>query len=338
MHTREWRDEMERLGATDEVSYEWNKELPCAAFISIPEAKNLVPRELFLVSRLFTMETLIWTSDYRRILLVRLRKCLRPMILAEFLWCTRRESCTLEFNYHLSKGRAIFGGMMANTLTTMRRTLLPDGIRSIFMTKGNFLGDRTEETYWGPKADNVYGSVNESLSWIGLSHLYQYCGFLTTVAVTMRGNKTPMDNYIYWFALEAFRWLDNGSIREVELVYEEDGPTDRLPDIWKELFTWASQDWRDNQGAFWRFGWHGLEYIRKWSNTRWKYERLPNRVLDRRGRFCRNWDYEGDREEVIEEAIVWSVRKDVQVVEMGILGQCWQPDHLMSLVQRLAIS
>ncbi|KAK6497188.1 hypothetical protein TWF506_004663 [Arthrobotrys conoides] len=166
----------------------------------------------------------------------------------------------------------------------------------------------------------------------------KYCGSLRKVAVTMRGNKTPMDDYVYWFALEAFRWLDNGSIDEVEIVYDEDGPTNRPPNIWDELLHWASQDWKDNPGAFWRFGWHGLEYIRRWSNMKWKFERVPNRTLDERGRFVRYWDY-GDCSEsgVVEEAVVWSVMRQHQQYNMGITKQDLLPGPLLMMLDTLKL-
>ncbi|KAF3182090.1 hypothetical protein TWF225_006586 [Orbilia oligospora] len=338
MHTRQWKNEMERLGASAELSDEWNRELPCATFLSIPPIKYLIPSPYLLVSRHFAVAIQQAAADYRFMLLVRLEKCLQPMICARFLSYISRAKCTEEFNHHLSYGRAIFGGVMPNTSNTMRRTLLPDGISSIFMTKGNFLGRHTEEAYWGPRPDQAYGSVDESLSWIGLSNLYEYCNSLRKVAVTMRGTKTRMDDYVYWFVLEAFRWLDNGSIDEVELVYEQGGPRDRPPKIWDELLRWVSQDWRDNQAAFWRFGWHGLDYIRKWSNIRWKFERVPNRALDRRGRFARYWDYgECSKDGVVEEVVVWSVKKERRQYKMGIASQYLLPGPLLRMLDSLAI-
>ncbi|KAK6514581.1 hypothetical protein TWF281_004779 [Arthrobotrys megalospora] len=153
----------------------------------------------------------------------------------------------------------------------------------------------------------------------------------------MRGTATPLNDYVYWFVLEAFRWLDNGSIDEVELVYEEGGPTDEPPDVWAELTRWALQDWRDNPGSFSTFGWHGLEYIRKWKKMKWRFDRVPSRTLDRRGRFLRYWDYDEGVNVVVEEVVVWSVKRDLRQFEINRIGRYPLPDEITGLLNRMTI-
>ncbi|KAK6329987.1 hypothetical protein TWF718_003414 [Orbilia javanica] len=327
IHTIEWREEMERLGASAEMSEEWNRELPCAALLSIPEPKDVIPIKYCLISRRFTNEMLQAATDRSSMLLLRLEKCLQPMICADFLSYTTRSKCTNEFNDHLLCGRVIFGGIMPNTSNTLRETLLPEGVQSIFMTKSNFLGKYTEEFYWGPVPGQIYGSPNEPFSWIGLANLYQYFRVLGKVAVTMRGDSTLLDDYVYWFLLEAFRWLDNGSIKEIELVYDEEGPTENPPDIWDELLNWAGQDWKDSAGSLWTFGWHGLEYVKKWSTMNWEFERVLDRKLNQRGRFVRYWDIDDERcwNGVVEEVVVWSVKKGHQQYNMVTTGFAGMP-------------
>ncbi|KAK6498405.1 hypothetical protein TWF481_010996 [Arthrobotrys musiformis] len=160
----------------------------------------------------------------------------------------------------------------------------------------------------------------------------------------MRGSRPSLDSYVYWFPLEALRWLDNGSIDEVELVYEEDGPAATAPEIWKEFRQWASQDWRENPRTYWSFGWDGAHYIEKWTDMKWRFKRLADRTLDRRGRFIRYWDYDEDSEETVEEKVeekvVWSVKRDDRSYNRGIsgrLGDLIMPSPTATIFHTLAL-